>query len=89
MINFELLGKNNITTLKQFNVLSNANGLTLRQLSQKTGVSTRGIERMMPELKGLVKRVKYKGPKPPKGKTPKWQYEATKKGVNLLIKCMP
>lgn len=62
--------------------------MTVRQLSESTGVSTRGVERIMARANGLIKYVAYKETRGyMEGRPAEKAIVRTPKGTRLLKKC--
>lgn len=86
-IDFLELRKGQIDTFSSMAILVSAEEpLTMKQLAEVSGVTPRGIERFIDREPTLLRRVRYKGERPARGKAPSYQYVRSAKANRILKK---
>jgi hypothetical protein len=86
-IDFLKLREGQVDTFSGLAILISAEiPLTMKQLSEISGVTARGIERFIDRDPSLLTRVRYKGERPSHGKAPTFQYIRSAKANKLLKK---
>lgn len=86
-IDFSELRKGRIDTFSSLAILVSAETpLTMKDLAEVSGVTPRGIERFIDREPTLLRRVRYKGERPLRGKAPSYQYVRSAKANRLLKK---
>lgn len=86
-IDFLTLRNGQIDTFSSLAILVSADEpLTMKQLAETSGVTPRGIERFIDREPTLLRRVRYKGERPARGKAPSYQYVRSAKANRILKK---
>lgn len=86
-IDFLTLRNGQIDTFSSLAILVSADEpLTMKQLAEASGVTPRGIERFIDREPTLLRRVRYKGERPARGKAPSYQYVRSAKANRILKK---
>lgn len=86
-IDFSALRKGQIDTFSSLAILVTAEEpLTMKELAEQSGVTPRGIERFIDREPTLLRRVRYKGERPSRGKAPSYQYVRSAKSNRILKK---
>ena len=84
-IDFLTLRSGQIDTFSSLAILVSAEEpLTMKELAEISGVTPRGIERFIDREPTLLRRVRYKGERPGRGKAPSYQYVRSAKANRVL-----